>query len=309
MKENPLEDGLLRRYLLGELPEEEAEELERRFGDNEFFELAEAVEADLLAAAARGELAPAERKLILERLASSPQGRERLALARALNRVADEEHRQAEVVRFPRAAIWKPAAWSALAASLVAVIGLVLFMPNDPDVHGEAPIETSDVQKPAGPVLPNTPQKQPVPPPVQPAPVPDPVISEKPPVPEPVKSLAPVVLELAVTGLRGEEEGGEEEVRLTPGVATVEIRLYLIARQEETFESFNVALRKDQNTILQEDRLKPRPMGKFSALVLTVPVEKLSAGGRYEAYVQGVSAEGQTDLSTLEFEVVTGGQP
>ena len=68
-------------------PEEEADRLEQRLlAEDELFELAEAVEADLLAAADRGELTPAERERVQQRLAASPRGRERLALARVLER-------------------------------------------------------------------------------------------------------------------------------------------------------------------------------------------------------------------------------
>src|ERR1700710_2428723 len=86
MRHDPTDDELLRGYLLGELPEEEAERLERRLlAEDDLFELSEALEADLLAACARGELDATERERVLRRLASSPSGRERLALARALN--------------------------------------------------------------------------------------------------------------------------------------------------------------------------------------------------------------------------------
>src|SRR4029077_7915420 len=85
------DDELLRSYLLGKLPEEEADGLERRLlAEDDLFELAEAVELDLLAAADRGALARAEREEFLRKLAASPRGRERLALARSLNTLADE---------------------------------------------------------------------------------------------------------------------------------------------------------------------------------------------------------------------------
>ncbi len=106
MRPNPTDDELLRSYLLGELPEEEADRLEQRLlAEDELFELSEAVEADLLAACARGELAPAERERVQQRLASSPRGRERLALAHALNTLAGSSGRAAApVVLFPRRA-------------------------------------------------------------------------------------------------------------------------------------------------------------------------------------------------------------
>src|SRR5436305_12604155 len=89
MRHDPTDDELLRGYLLGELPEEQAEGLERRLlAEDDLFELSEALEADLLAACARGELSVEERERVLRRLASFPSGRERLAPARALNVMA-----------------------------------------------------------------------------------------------------------------------------------------------------------------------------------------------------------------------------
>jgi len=116
------DDEILRQYLLGTLNEEQVDEIERRLlADGELFELAEAVEGDLLAAAARGDLSPAERGRVLRRLAASPAGRDRLALARGLASLGREPV-SAEVVVFQllrRPGV--PAA--AMAASLAFVAG------------------------------------------------------------------------------------------------------------------------------------------------------------------------------------------
>src|SRR5215210_7405615 len=83
------QDDLLRRYLLGELSEEEANRLEARLiQDGELFESVEALEADLLDEAAHGRLSPEERQRIVRRLASTPQGRLRLSVVRDLGRIA-----------------------------------------------------------------------------------------------------------------------------------------------------------------------------------------------------------------------------
>jgi hypothetical protein len=125
MKRESQDDMLLRSYLLGELREEEADRLEQRLlEEDELFEHAEAMEADLLAAADRDELAPAERERVLRRLASSPQGRERLALARSLNAMAAEV--VPVVVPFRRRVPPPAIHWAALAASLLMLIGLGL---------------------------------------------------------------------------------------------------------------------------------------------------------------------------------------
>ena len=78
MRQNQMDDELLRSYLLGELPEPEADRLEQRLlAEDDLFDLLEGLEAELLAAGSRGELAPAERERVFRRLAFSPQGRER----------------------------------------------------------------------------------------------------------------------------------------------------------------------------------------------------------------------------------------
>jgi hypothetical protein len=308
MKENPLEDGLLRRYFLEELPEEEADEIERRLlSDSETFrlaegveadllELAEAVEADLVAAAARGELAPAERERILKRLASSPQGRERLALARALNKAADEEKAAVpNVARFPRRApvSRQTVQWlTAVAASLLIVTGLTWYvMQKDNVIEAQNPVATNQQAQGNRNVPPKAPEKQPVAAPVQPAPVPDEVArKEEPPVTEPVKRLGRAVLQLALTNRR-EVAGEPGKLPLTPDLGVVEIQLD--ADEYQGFESYNVTLRKEQETIWEKKGLKLQQLDWTTALVLEVPAARLEAGGRYEVQAQGVTAEGE----------------
>lgn len=310
-------DELFRRYLLGELSQEEVDELELHLSMNkDLFDLAEAVEADLLAAADRGELAPAERERVLKRLASSPQGRERFALIHALNRAANEEN----VVRFPGRRVplaHRPVVqWvTAIAASLLIVTGLLVFIPDDDDAGGETPIDISKGPTPASPVQPKPPEKPPVAAPAQPAPAPDRVAGHKKPeehkekpVTKPVEPLR-AVLALALTTQRG---AGEEIdlLTLTPDLDFVDLQLDMDS-ETQSFESFDVTLRKEQETILQGRGLKPQQLDWGKALVLEVPAQKLTTGGRYEVRVQGVAAEGATEPppSFAEFEVVTGGQP
>lgn len=116
------DDEILRHYLLGALDEEQVDEIEQRLlADGDLFELAEAVEGDLLAAAARGDLAPEERGRVLRRLAASPAGRARLALSRDLVSLGREPF-SAEVVVFQL--LRRPEVRAAaVAASLMFVAG------------------------------------------------------------------------------------------------------------------------------------------------------------------------------------------
>jgi anti-sigma factor RsiW len=315
MKRNPSDDELLRSYFLGEMSQEEAEELEKRFGDDELFKLAEAIESDLLAAAARGELAPAERERVLKRLASSPQGRERLAFLRALNKAADEEkHATPKVVRFPdRApASRRVAQWViALAASLLVITGLIWYeISKQNSIEAQLPAG-QQAQGQSNVVLPKSPEEQPVAGPVRPVPaVPDQMAGkEERPVPETVKPIGRVLLQLALAEQRdGAVAGLLKTLHMTPDIGVVELQLNVAGFEE--LESFNVALRnKEQNTIWQKNGLKPRSLNGGLALVLEVPAEKLAAAGRYEVHIQGVPAEGETEELSLEFEVVTNEKP
>lgn len=307
MKNDLLEDGLLRRYLLEELPQEQADEVESRLlADDELFELAEAVEAELLASAARGELAPAAREHVLKRLASSPQGRERLAFARALNKVADE----GTVVPFPsRPPASRPVVqWAAaLAASLLIATGLAWYaVEKQRASHAKPPMTVTQAEKQSHPVPPKSPEKQPSTPPAATAPVPDQVArEEEPAVPETVQPLGRAFLQLALAVQRG--EGSVDQVRLTPETGVLEIQLDVATFED--LESFEVTLRKEQETVWQKSGLMPRQLDWGSALVLEVPAADLAAG-RYEIKIQGMAATGEAEeLSPLEFEVVTGGQP
>src|SRR5689334_21850067 len=85
------DEELLYRFLLGELAEDEEEIVEQRLlQEDALFELCEAIEGDLLAASVRGELTPEENERVLARLAASPGGRTRLALAQEFVRAAEE---------------------------------------------------------------------------------------------------------------------------------------------------------------------------------------------------------------------------
>lgn len=83
------EDILLRAYLLRALPEAERNSVELRlFADDAFFEAACALEGDLLADYAAGELSQKEAAVVRDWLAASAEARERLGLIQALARQA-----------------------------------------------------------------------------------------------------------------------------------------------------------------------------------------------------------------------------
>ncbi len=286
MRQNPTDDELLRSYLLGALPEQEADLLEQRLlADDELFELSEAVEADLLAACDRGELAPAERERVQQRLASSPRGRERLALAHALNTLAGSSERAAApVVPFPRRAATpaRPAfRWAALAAAILAAAGLSWFAMERPH-GGEAPSWVAQERPaPASPRAPEAPQVQGAP-------------ASK---PEPVKA----VFQLALMSLRGAEAARKLQV----GTGTDVVELQIGVEGMEDLKAFHLTLRNRKAEIVWEkDRLEPVNLDGVRALVVDLPADRLPAG-IYEIQARGLTHGGEPeDLSPLEIEVV-----
>ena len=304
MRQNPTDDELLRSYLLGALQEPEAEDLEARLlADDDLFDLMEALEAELLAAASRGELAPAERERVLRRLASSPEGRERLALARSLNTLADET--VPNVVPFrPRTAGPKPAfQWAALAAAgLLAATGLFWFTQQNPQSGDFAPPNVTESTAPASPVGP-VPQ-EPVPPvasaPEAPEPSPAPDRLVRPEEGAAIQRAEPVkaVFALALTALRGAEEEETETFRLPSNAEVAEIQVDLEGLEDSG--TFQAAVRsKETGTVWERRGLKAQKLDWGPALVLDVPA-KLLTPGRYEVAV----TTGSEPEMTQELDIV-----
>lgn len=299
MRHDPTDDELLRSYLLGTLPEEKADPLERRLlAEDELFELCEAIEADLLAAADRGELAPEERERVLRRLASSPQGRERHALARSLNAVAAAP---APVVAFPvrpRPSVRPAFRWAALAAGLLLAAGLSWRLMEPPHGGESSPVIAHERPAPAGPVTSDLPQETPAPPPPPPV-----VAQEKRPSTEKPKP-AKVVWQLALMTLRGSEP--PRRVSLPAGTGEVELQIGVEGMED--LESFHLVVRSPRGkTLLDKKGLKPQTLDGARTLVVELPAGQLSAG-RYEIEAQGVPQDGgePEDLSPLSIQVVRG---
>jgi len=305
MRQNSSDDELLRSYLLGNLPEPEADRLEERLlADDELFDLVEALEAELLAACSRGELAPAERERVLRRLASSPQGRERLALAHSLNKVADGLPQRAVVVPFRSRATPKAVfQWAAMAAGLLLVAGLSWFSWQTPREGNSPPLIPQEGKTSENRVVP--PPPAPVtstPTPRQPERAPETAvekIAEKGHAPTKRPEVVKAVFALSLATLRGEEE--TQEFRLPRGADIAEIQIDLEGLDDS--ESFHAAVRsKDKGIIWEKSGIEGRPLDWGTALVLDVPAELLPPG-RYEV---AVTAGAEAEEMTQEFRVVPG---
>lgn len=289
MKSNPRDERLLRRYLLGKLSSRKMDRLERRLlEDDELFELCEAIETDLLAASARGELASAERARVLRQLVSSPQGRERLALARSLNTVADSL--SGAVPERPPRPSWRPAwvartafrpAFVALAAGLVAAIGVSLFLLQSSFTGGSesrvvrtrtatgAQI-TKDIHRSLEDHLPQ-------------------------------KELVKAELMLSLTTLRS--AGKVKEFPIPAGADIAVIQLGIEEwKGWKNLGSFHVAVRRKGGEMVWQGDLKPRQLDWGPVLELTIPAERLAAG-RYEVTA---AAGNENEKMSKGFKVVGG---
>src|SRR5579872_3336943 len=319
MRENPLnrsDEELVRSYLLGELPEAEAERTEGRLlAEDELFELAEAVEGDLLAAADRGELTPEEKARVEQRLAASPGGRERRALARLLNQAANRAARPspqtqdptpaAQVVPFRRRSRVSSSPvvrWTALAAGLAAAAGLSWYALERPHGGESAPLIAHERPAPAHPVPSRNEPPAPVPPP-EPATGTTGTAGEERQIAK--REPAKVLLQLALMTTRG--AGSVRRLDLPRGTEIVELQIG--TEGMEDFKSFDVAVKHAAQTVWERRGIEPRTLSGVPSLVAELPAGRLPSG-KCEIRVQGLTPGREPeDLSSLEVEVTRHGNP
>ena len=91
METKSINEGLIVRYLLGDLPEEEQAWLEdRAFSNREYMQNIAAIENDLIDEYVRGELTDPERQRFERRFLVSPERRRKVEFARALARIVPD---------------------------------------------------------------------------------------------------------------------------------------------------------------------------------------------------------------------------
>ena len=97
MENGSVEETVVVRYLLGDLPEEMLTQVEdRAFSDPDYLNLIEAVEADLIDAYVRNQLGAEERRQFESRFLASATRRKKLEFAQTWTRVADKEETAAQ---------------------------------------------------------------------------------------------------------------------------------------------------------------------------------------------------------------------
>jgi hypothetical protein len=120
----PIEDHVLREYLLGRLDQDSRDRVEDRlFSDDQlFWEHLCLVEDELISDFARGALSGEDRAAFLERFACTEERRSKVAFARALQAyVEDRQPQPAAAWGWLRQSFGRPA-WAAAAAGLALVV-------------------------------------------------------------------------------------------------------------------------------------------------------------------------------------------
>jgi hypothetical protein len=304
MTHHPTDDQLLSSYLRGDLPEPEADVLERRLlAEDDLFDLLEALEAELLAAVSRGELPPEETEWVLKRLASSPRGRERLALVRSFNVLADElpepQPSPAPVVLMPQRFSQPRLVWSGLAAAagLLLVVGLWVFSKQSgtPGTESEQIVttdyETQGTREESPEILRGTQasgetEKQATAPQGEPE-------DRRPREIHLIKH----TFELALLTTRSAEETEKiAEMNIPAGTDVIELKLYV--DRPEDFKGSQVTVRNEaKEVVLNQTGLALGQVEGTTVLVLEIPAKRL-LDGRYE-----IALGAEPEELTQEFKV------
>ena len=291
---------LLRRYLLGRLETEERSRLEERLlREEDLFETAEAAEADLLDDYAHDRLAPEEREQVEHRLASSPRGRSRLAMIRGLGTIADEKN--GRVIDFPTP--WRELPRFKRAAAMAAMLTLAILSfwlaVQSPDLVRPPQVAEIPTPAPPAPLAPIPLQHRPVPPVVTPAPPRDVIVESTPPETPAPRLIAPLVLELALTTLRGEEM--IEERNVPPGTGRVQLHLLLDEADKDSYASFQAAVTGAGPELRAADLEPGKIDGKWT---LVLDLDPQLPAGMYEVEVWGVTASGSIEqIAAKELEI------
>jgi hypothetical protein len=281
------DEELVRRYLLGDLPGDEMEELEKRLlSEDDLFELAEAMEADVLDDYARGELDPAQRQRVESYLAVSPEGRLRLAVIQGLARMKPE----GRILTFPRLSPEErpQVRAAAIAAMFVILVGSSLLVQLQSRLP---PINKAQ----------NSLTESPIPQPTQPPPVPQDRIATITPPPTPTpQPLVVFVANIPLLAQRSNDVVPSFDIPARTDI--VEVRFQL-REGDRGYPSYQVAMAlvDTGEEVTQNEGLRVK---KSSGLLIVRVDASRFEEGRYSLTIQGVPSQGEPEsIEFSEFEV------
>lgn len=272
-------DATLTRYLLGDLPHEQAEALdERSVVDAAFADRLRAIEQDLADAVARGELSAEDRQRWNQTAGASAVGRDELLFARAL--AAHEQRRaSASAHSTPAPATrWTPRTLIGLAAAAAVLLALAVGY-RTVRTPSPAPAVTAN-----GPIAP-APSPSPAPPPTS--------------VPVPSAAAPSFVALTLVPPTRSVTH--PPDLTIPPGTNEARVTLQL---EPNEYRRFAVALRdlRSRSIAWQQADLTPRMVDGHNVLPLTISVSTLHAG-RFVFELRGIAAAHSEPIGTYPLTI------
>lgn len=309
MKEQLVDDDLVRRFLLGQVsPQEEGEIAALMFEDPEKFSQLESVEDDLIDEFLQEELSPADKEGFETHFLSQPGRRHNLKLSRALHQHFDKEDAPAVVPVIPVVPldnrvsvlglfkISRPALRFSLAAAavlMVLVIAIWLYV-RVRESQQPAPFEARKEQG-ATP----TPSATGVP-----SIEPSPSLAQgenKNSVPSPQKH-EPAPVQAVVLMPFGATRSEVQPLALPTRGANVFVELPLIS--ETRYNSYDATLKSDDGTVLKSwSTLTARRLKTGRGLLINIPLGLLKPQELYRITVNGKSADGTShEVHRYEFQ-------
>lgn len=266
-----------RRYLLGEMSDEERGALEDRyFREAKLADEIGAAEDDLIDGYVRGELPAPEREALERVLRDAPGMRERVANARALKNVV----RVAEV----RNRRHRPAAlYVAAAAAAIFVSAALLFwqgqrQKSGPQARPAVPVATrTSTTSTDTPVLPPPPRLDPG---------------------QVVRSVATLVL--AGPSARAVDESP----RLVIGSQDTDARIVLnVESGDDQFPAYRLTVQTPSGEVIVQEDVRLQRAGAASTATIELPVSQLKSGADYETLLEAKSGGTYSLISSSTFRV------
>lgn len=284
--ENVAQKNLVRRYLLGDLPEREQLQLEEAyFANHETFEQVWDWENELVDSYVRGQLTKQERDLFERNYLTTPKHQQRVAVARRLVQAADAAVVPTrEIVTDTSPSWWASLmaffsvpqmAWGGAAALLLLTLGGWWYLRN---TGGEQIARvTPQPSATASPII-TTPN---------PVPTISPVAQPAPQVSPTVQPAVPAILALALGGaLR--KSGDVQPLAIPRGTKQVRLQLPL---EGEAYSSYQIRLRSIAGAAVLNQTASA---ANKKAVMVLIPANKLSPGD-YILTLSGVTSSNETE--------------
>ncbi|HXM49569.1 MAG TPA: hypothetical protein VN956_17130 [Pyrinomonadaceae bacterium] len=314
MRQQVLDDGLARSFLLGELsPEEQWEIEERAFLDGDTLALLQAAEDDLIDEFVSDDLSPDEKERFKKYVLSKPGRRADLRIARAL-----QKHLSQDPVPFPaftnviekpnerisfrewlniRGAVFRLS--FATAVILIAVTGIWLVVRIFRQQNRHSPIQAQRQQTPELPTPEDSKSeasKEPTQLPQKDSPPKTPS-STRP-------SVAPVYSFVLLPGGPIRDEGDSMKVEL-PSASDVASLQLLLPDGTSSYRSYEATLQADDGKVIRVwHSLGARVLKSGKAVQISIPATLLKQQQHYRILLRGTSSAGKVrDISSYYFPV------